>query len=271
MNTRIMKLCAWSGVASIVVVAIGFVFAGFIPPPSPSDDAAQTAQLYRDNANGIRFGMILVMYGSSLLMPFSAMIALQMRRIEGRFAVLALTEFGMGAVFVLEFIYLAFFWITGTYRTDRPDAIVQTLNDMGWIPFIGLSSTLVIQSAAFGIVILADTHGRYFPRWLGYYNLWAALSFTPGTFNMFFHDGPLAWNGVISYWYPVPVFVTWMIVNPIFLAKSVDRGAAYDAETAAAETATTAPHTPTDEGMAVELAELRDQIARVSAKVETVS
>lgn len=55
-----------------------------------------------------------------------------------------------------------------------------------------------------GWVILQDRENRYFPRWLGYYNLWAALIFTPGTFNMFFHHGPLAWNGFIVFWIPVP-------------------------------------------------------------------
>jgi hypothetical protein len=281
MQTTTMKLCAWSGVAAIVLVAIGFLLAGFIPPPLPSDSAAQTAQMYRAHATGIRFGMIIVMYGSTLLMPFAAIITIQMRRIEGRHPVLALTQFGVGSLFVLEFIYLAFFWITGTYRAERSPEIVQTLNDMGWIPFIGLSSTLVLQSAVFGGVILSDSKQRYFPRWLGYYNLWAALIFTPGTFNMFFHHGPLAWNGIIAFWIPVPVFVSWLIINSILLAKSVDRAAVEDATTqaTAAEhlTVTGGPTAAIAPAVAAELAELRtkvtelgamrDEVARVAAKV----
>jgi hypothetical protein len=46
--------------------------------------------------------------------------------------------------------------------------------------------------------------------------------FTPGTFNVFFHNGPLAWNGIIAWYLPLVVFATWMIVNPIHLSKAVD-------------------------------------------------
>src|SRR5262249_46808293 len=61
-----------------------------------------------------------------------------------------------------------------------------------------------------------------FPRWLGYYNLWVALMFTPGTFTVFFHNGPLAWNGLIAWYLPLAVFATWLVINPIYLSKAVD-------------------------------------------------
>jgi hypothetical protein len=94
---------------------------------------------------------------------------------------------------------------------------------MAWIPFVGLTSTAAVQVACFGIAVLLDKRERpLFPRWLGYYNLWVALMFTPGTFNVFFHNGPLAWNGIIAWYLPLAVFATWMIVNPIYLAKAVD-------------------------------------------------
>jgi hypothetical protein len=81
----------------------------------------------------------------------------------------------------------------------------------------------VLQVACFGIAVLIDRRERpIFPRWLGYYNLWVALMFTPGTFNVFFHDGPLAWNGIIAWYLPLAVFATWMIINPLYLSRAVD-------------------------------------------------
>ena len=81
----------------------------------------------------------------------------------------------------------------------------------------------MVQVACFGIAVLLDRRERpIFPRWLGYYNLWAALMFTPGTFNVFFHDGPLAWNGLLAWYLPLTVFATWLIINPIYLSKAVD-------------------------------------------------
>ncbi len=77
--------------------------------------------------------------------------------------------------------------------------------------------------ACFGIAVLLDRREKpIFPRWLGYYNLWVALMFMPGTFNVFFHDGPLAWNGIIAWYMPLAVFASWLIINPIFLSRAVD-------------------------------------------------
>jgi hypothetical protein len=61
-----------------------------------------------------------------------------------------------------------------------------------------------------------------FPRWLGYFNLWAALIFTPGSFNVFFKDGPFAWNGVIAFYIPITIWAIATTVNTVYLTKAVD-------------------------------------------------
>jgi hypothetical protein len=224
MNRTVHKFCAWSGVCLLIIMGIGFVLlAGYIPTRSPSQSAAETAQFLLENRDRIRWGMILTMFSAALLQPFYTEIALQMRRIEGRYPALALIQFGLGTLLVLEFIYLIFFWQTAVYRVDRAPELVQLLNDMAWIPFVGLSSTVVLGVAVFGIAILLDRRPQpVFPRWLGYFNLWAALMFTPGTFNVFFQDGPLAWNGIVAWYLPVAVFAIWLIVISIYLSKAVD-------------------------------------------------
>jgi hypothetical protein len=224
MNRTVHKFCAWSGVYVLILMAIGFVLlAGYIPTRSPSQSAAETAQFLLNNKDRIRWGMILTMAAAALLQPFYTEITLQMRRIEGRYPALALIQFGLGTLLVLEFIYLIFFWQTAIYRVERAPELIQLLNDMAWIPFVGLSSTVVLGVAAFGIAILLDRRERpVFPRWLGYFNLWCALMFTPGTFNVFFQDGPLAWNGIIAWYLPVTVFAIWLVVISIYLSKAVD-------------------------------------------------
>jgi hypothetical protein len=224
MNRTVHKFCAWSGVLCLLVMAIGFILiAGFVPTRSPSQSAMETAQFIIEHRDRIRWGMIITMAASPLLLTYSVSMVIHMRRIEGRFPALAMIQLGLGAILVLEFIYIVFFWQTATFRVDRAPELIQMLNDMAWIPFVGLSSTLVAQVLLFGIVLLLDRRERpIFPRWLGYYNLWVALMFTPGTFNVFFHNGPLAWNGIVAWYLPLSVFATWMIINPIYLAKAVD-------------------------------------------------
>ena len=224
MNYRVMKLCAWSGIIFVVLISLGFVvLAGFLPPPSPNDTAAQTAALFIGHANGIRLGMIVSMVASSFLMPYAVSMSLHMRRIEGPFPALSMIQLGMGALFVLEFIYLIFFWEAATFRADRAPELIQLVNDMAWIPFIGISSTLIMQAMVFGWAILIDKRAvPIFPRWLGFFNLWAGVMFAPGTFNVFFLTGPLAWDGWLAFYVPIAVFVVWMILNSVYLSKAVD-------------------------------------------------
>lgn len=264
MNPRILKLCAWSGIGAIVLMALGFALvAGFIPPPPPGDSAEQTARLFIDNRNAIRAGMILSMIASALLMPFAVAITLQMRRIEGPHSPLAFIQLGLGAIFVLEFIYLIFFWETATFRVDRAPELIQLLNDMAWIPFVGLSSTLVMQSAVFGVAILMDKRSSpIFPRWAGYANLFSATMFIPGTFNVFFLKGPLAWDGLLAFYIPVGVFVVWMFVNSWLLTKAVDHQLREESDPWNPNTGA-AP--PSNAALALEVAKLRRELDRLSA------
>lgn len=252
----VLKFGAWSGIIFIVLCAFGWVvLAKYIPPPSPQDSAEEIAARIADNRDGIRAGMILVMFSAVFLAPFAALISIQMRRIEGRSALLAWTQFGLGAILVLAFIYLAFFWQAATFR-DRPADDIQLVNDMAWIPFIGLTATAAMQSAVFGLAILMDRRTRpIFPRWLGYFNLWAAMLFCPGSFNVFFKSGPFAWNGLMAYYVPLIVFAAWMIVNSWALLKAVDHQVE---EEGTAEPAV--PRDPTSRALEAEVAALRERV-----------
>src|ERR1700758_3575486 len=146
MNRTVHKFCAWSGTLCLALMVVGFVvMAGFIPARPASQSSQQTAQFLLENRDMIKWGLIVSMFGAPLLMPFSASISIHMRRIEGRYPALAMTELGLGAIFVLEFIYLIFFWQTATYRADRAPELIQLVDDMGRRPRGGVPSTIVLQ------------------------------------------------------------------------------------------------------------------------------
>lgn len=223
MNPTILKCCGWSGPSAVFAIGMSLWLAGFIPIPSPSLDAEQISGIIIADKNVIRAGMILAMMASAFLLPFSAAISIQIRRIEGRYPVLAYTQLGLGAILVLEFIYLLFFWQTATFRVDRAPELIQLLNDMAWIPFVGLSSTLIMQAAIVGLAILIDgREAPVFPRWLGFFSLFAAFMFLPGSFNVYFLRGPFSWNGLIAIYIPSVIFFTWSILIGKYLVKAVD-------------------------------------------------
>ena len=99
-----------------------------------------------------------------------------------------------GAATVIEFLLPPMFWQAAAYRTGRSAEKVRMLNDVGWLPFLGIISTALIQGYVFGAVILSDRRATpVLPRWLGYFQFWSVTLLAPGATIMFFKTGP--WPG----------------------------------------------------------------------------
>jgi len=261
-----MKAAACCGLGCVVLFFVGFwAVAQFIPPPSPLAGAQEVADRFRGDENRIRAGLIMCMFAVALMGPWVAALTVQMRRIEGRNSVLAFTQLALGAILVLEFIYLTMFWQVATFRPDRSPEAVQLLNDMAWLPFIALVGSVVIQAAVIGIAILGDhSFEPVFPRWAGYFNLWCALMFTPGSVTVFFKDGPLAWNGIIAWYLPLAAFGIWVATNAWLLFQSAGRLGANGAAPAARPVGD--PLAEEVKALAAELAQVRGELAELAGR-----
>ena len=208
----------------IVLWVASWVFlARFIPPPSPEKTPLEVVNFYDDKIGAIRVGMVLTMFASALLVPFASVIAAQMKRVEGPRSVLTYTQLVSAGLLSLEFIIPLMVFQTAAYRLDVESArLIQMLNDMGWLMFVGVISSAVVQIASIGIVILMDTEERVFPRWAGYFNLWVALLISPAGIIVFFKHGPVAWNGLIGFFLPLAAFAAWITVMVVILLRAID-------------------------------------------------
>ena len=67
-------------------------------------------------------------------------------------------------------LFASFLWFAAAFRPGiMPPAVVQSLNDLGWLCFVGLYPPAVLQCIALGICILSQKPGTMiYPRWLGY-------------------------------------------------------------------------------------------------------
>lgn len=225
MNTTAQRLCAWSGIACIVIFFVGFwLVAGFIPPPPPTLTGEQLAQLFTDDAVRIRLGMIISLMASALLASWSAAVTAQMLRMKRRVAVLAYTNLAVGALFVLEFIISLIIWESMTFRPRDPQVLLA-MNDTAWLLFVAITSTPILQTLSIGTAIFLDTADNnpnpVLPRWAGYLNFWVAMLFLPGSITVFFHSGPFAWNGILVWYLPLTAFAVWMVVMSILVLRAV--------------------------------------------------
>ena len=224
MKKRTQQLCALCGVFCSIGWLLGAWLAGFLPPPEPSMTPAEIGEIYRTNTNMLRLGFIILGAGSCLYLPWSAAISVQMKRIEGENSPLTYTQLGMGAVFVWVFFIPVMIWLAAAYRPEEtPDLILQRMNDFGWLTFINPVATIFVQGMAIGLAILQDKRKNpIFPRWFGYFNIWAVITYLPGILVPFFKDGIFAWDGLLALWVPLVIFVFWMCAMSYFLLKAID-------------------------------------------------
>jgi hypothetical protein len=74
-----------------------------------------------------------------------------------------------------------------------------------------------------GLAILKHAaRNPVFPRWAGFFNLWSALIFLPGSLLPFFKAGPFACNGLLAFWLPGTIFGIWYIVMQVLVLKAID-------------------------------------------------
>jgi hypothetical protein len=214
MHLRIQQWCAWSGPVLALVFLVGFWgIAGFVPPPAPWQGAGVVADFYAAHALAIRLGLWMTMLAAALVAPWTVAITMQLRRIEGRHPTLAYLQLVLGALLVLEFIIPLMVWQAAAFRPLDSPQITQRLNDLGWLMFVGVVSTGILQAIVIGVGVLCDQREQpVLPRWIGYFNFWIAAMFVPGGLCVFFKQGPFAWNGLLAWWLLLAAFCVWVLV-----------------------------------------------------------
>lgn len=221
----LLKRTSWSGYVYIAFLMVGILpLAGFFPSQPPSWGPEEIAQVYRDNLFGIRMGMVLVLVGSMFYVPWTAILAQTIARVEGGAGILTYCQIIAGCTNVLLTAYPAGWWLIASFRTDRAPELIQLLNDIGWAQFLGVIAPFYFVVISIAYAALADEDpDPIIPRWVGWFNIWFELTLLPLSIIFFFHQGPFAWNGVFGFYLPFCVFWIWFIVMTHTIRKSIHR------------------------------------------------
>lgn len=227
MNAKSQIIAAWCGPAMMVLMGIGWVLlAGYFPPHSPTLSGADMAAFYQAHPVRIRFGLLITLWGTAFYVPFTAVLSLQMARIEGSVPVWSWTQLAAGAGATLTIAFPIMFWATAAFRPDRNPELLLLLDDLAWIPFAGMTIPILLMPILIAVVGFMDkSECPLFPRWACFLNLWVALLVFPGGLIIFFKTGPFAWNGLFGMWIPLIVFGIWTVVITNLLTKGIKRQA----------------------------------------------
>jgi hypothetical protein len=225
MSNRNQALCAWSGMIFLAMFMVGFaVLARFLPPPSPDMPVEKVVALYTDHAWSIRGGIALMLVGVGFMLPFVAVISMQMRRMERGTGVLSYTQLLSGAALAPLFSIVATLWATATFRTERSPDLILLLHDLAWITLLTPVGAVFVQNLSIGIAVLRDRRSSpVFPRWAAYFNFWVGLMALPGAVGFWFLNGPFAWNGLFVFWIPLVLFALWYFVTFVLVLRAIYR------------------------------------------------
>jgi hypothetical protein len=217
----------WTLPATVIIwVACFFLFPGFNPPMSPTLSAEQVAEFYRDPAHlpEIRYSMILFNWFGVCLVPILILIVMQIRRMAHRTPIFSYAILGCVAGGPTLFLIANVCWLLAAFRPERSPELTQLLNDFAWITFTILVPYLIGQSVILALAIYFDDQPRpIFNRWVALFNLLVALALVPAAFVGVALTGPLAWDGVLSFWLKNIAIAVWIVVMGVVLGQAVYR------------------------------------------------
>jgi hypothetical protein len=214
------RICVWAGLAFAPLLVTGLIVAGLFQPPSPQLDAGAIATMYAQDRTSIRIGVWIATAAAPFLAFFVAALSHLLRQIIGGYSPLATAQTIAGSALLLEFIFPQMVWQACAYRVARSPELLQMLNDVAWLCYVGVVGTAIAQMLIIAIVILMDRRANpLVPRWCAFVCIWCALGVSAGSLCVFVTNGPIAWNGIIAWWLLVISFFIWMATMGIQMLR----------------------------------------------------
>lgn len=232
MQVSDQRICLWLVPVFAVVLVTAFCIAGFIPPLSPTLSAQEVANFYQDHIGKIRAGMITVNLGGIMFIPFFMVIVVQMQRMANPSRAFAYAYLSAAASAGSIFLLADLTWSIAAFRPERDPQLTMMLNDLAWMAFISPVGFMMAQNVFLALGIYLDAGPKpVFPRWVGHFNILAALLMAPGAFALMFKEGPLAWDGGLAFGlrfgtFAVYIAVMFFVVRSALQQQTREEGAA---------------------------------------------
>ncbi|RDA92480.1 hypothetical protein CP533_6448 [Ophiocordyceps camponoti-saundersi (nom. inval.)] len=213
-TTRLQILC-WP--ISILFLLIILPASGNLPPVSPSLTPDQLAQHYRDHHHGFRAGVVFVLL-SAVVYPFYGIgVSNILSRIPGVNMVMVMVQAATGVVVGVMFMTAGILFGATTFRLDRDPVSIQLISDIAWLYFTMLVPILMIQELFISSLILSDRRQKpIVPRWFAWANGVLPLGWFGGWGAHCVLNGPMAWNGAITFWLTSASYFVQVILCVVF-------------------------------------------------------
>jgi hypothetical protein len=223
MERRVEQVCIWCGPLFVLFFGVGWLVAGFVPPPSAADGAARIAALYRAHRDDIRLGMLLAQIGVGCAIPFVVVLSRHVDRCLPGSAVLAKIQSMAGTVLLVDLIVPIAAIATATIVPGQSPELLLGLNDFAFILILWAFAPATVEAWAVGCAVLKQRKGSsVIPRWVGYFNLIVGVIYVLGAPTLYFKHGAFGWDGVLAFWLVFIAFAIWVLVMSWMMLRAIE-------------------------------------------------
>jgi hypothetical protein len=222
LEKRLELLGAWSGIAWMIIAGGAFVGSGLVPPRSPSVSPVDFAEFVADNKYRILIGMLALLIGGyTFLMTWSITLAYQVKRYANPSHLAFCVLFAVGLSGALIGMLCGVLGSAMAYRVEALDpATTQLLYDLILFLFLIPWPPFMLWQFITAFAILSSTNTEVvFPRWTGYFSLWAGALELFSALCVFFYSGPFSYSGLVTFWVPGASFFAWVLVMAVVQIK----------------------------------------------------
>jgi hypothetical protein len=163
------------------------------------------------------------------LIPILALIALQIRRMAHRTPIFSYSILACAAGGPTIFLMANLFWLLAAFRPERDPQLTLLFNDLAWVTFSTQVGFLIAQSVILALAIYLDRQQQpVFRPWVAHFNLMIAALLVPAAFAGTAMTGPIAWDGLLTFWVRNIAIGVWIVVMALVLGRAIRRQRAQD-------------------------------------------
>ena len=199
-----------------------FVLARVQPPPQPWLDPPRIVQWFNDRHYGLIIGFGIIFIVTGMVAVCNALIAYSMRRmsVSPAFAYSYIAIYSLSTVPGMLLTCIAL--VVGAMRPDRDPELISWLYDLAFMAFDGTMGVFLVGTSIWMVAILLDKN-RVFPKWFAYLNLCNAMTEVVVAPSWIFKEGVFAWNGAITWWIDMVVFIVYTTAFITLLRRMIVR------------------------------------------------
>ena len=189
-----------------------------MPPRSPSSPEPQIVAFMQSHNLLAACAILTLFFGFAAVGNSVYLMQIKRMSVSPVFRYTVMVGSMTGAI--VGMLFPLFCFGLGAFRPGYRPSILVMLYDFGYLAFIGSLGCFCVMWMAFALAIILDQN-NILPKWLGYYTIWQYVTELVAAPVWIARSGPFAWNGLMTFWLAMAMYVPWQIIVYVCIYRSI--------------------------------------------------